>query len=341
MRRSLLSLLAAGVFAASVSADTIYLTDGSSREGTVVRQDEKQVDLEVSVGRLKATVSIPRREIRHIERGLSANERLTQEVERHRSVLKDDDAQGWFQFAEWLGTRPGFGPDRRQAYEKVISIDPDHARAHRALGHAKVNGRWMTEEEVMAEKGLVAYRGRYVTPEERDRLARRDAEIRSQVRNEMAAAERGERGLPQSEQERRARQVAAALARDPNLERHLLDYRYRHRNTLLGRLGFYDAYPYYYGGLPVQSGVWQGGSFYGTVGYARPRSAQPVAPRPVSPGVHIPFGSGAIEFGTNFGGGGGWRLGFRGNLGGATVGASVGGSGTVTTSGSSTTSIAP
>jgi HEAT repeats len=59
-------------------------------------------------------------------------------------------------------------------YEQALAFDPDFEPAHQKLGHTKVDGSWLTREDLSAAQGLVKYKGRWVTAEEKSK--REDAD---------------------------------------------------------------------------------------------------------------------------------------------------------------------
>ncbi|MHC4915098.1 MAG: hypothetical protein ACYTGB_06365 [Planctomycetota bacterium] len=222
MRRLLLSTLLVLLAAAPALADVVTLKDGSKREGRIVRQNDDEVVLEVALGSLKAELILKRSEIRSIEKGATANEKLLAEVERRRRRLRPNDAAGWLAYARWLDGVSGFSKEARAAFEKVIAVDPNNEAARRRLGYRKVGGQWMTEEELMLAKGYVRHGGRWVSPEQkaaeadgkklenikialaeevREEQARKDAEAREKWLAEMQklAEEKAARYTAQAE----------------------------------------------------------------------------------------------------------------------------------------------
>jgi hypothetical protein len=189
MRTSSLALAAVlAVLAAGPGrADVVTLTDGSKREGKVVKDCDQEVVLEVTQGRLKAEVTFKRSEVKSIEKGPTAAEKLLAEVEKRKAQLKDDDAAGWVEYARWLDRQSGFSRDARAAWEKVVKIDPDNEAARTKLGYQKVGGQWLTEDEIMAAKGLVKSGDKWVKPEEK---AAADEKLAKQAEDlKIAAAE--------------------------------------------------------------------------------------------------------------------------------------------------------
>lgn len=93
----------------------------------------------------------------------------------HYEALSDqvstrrDTVEGHWELAEWC--RLQRLPDQRRLHlERVVSLDPAHRRAHYGLGHTLQGGKWMSREELMSSRGLVRYRGRFITPQHRDDL---------------------------------------------------------------------------------------------------------------------------------------------------------------------------
>ena len=91
------------------------------------------------------------------------------ELRAERVATGSDTAEGHWELAEWC--RKQRLPDQRRGHlERVVSLDPRHKQAHYGLGHTLRDGKWMTREEFMESRGLVRFRGRYMTPQQRDDL---------------------------------------------------------------------------------------------------------------------------------------------------------------------------
>jgi len=301
--------------AASACADTIVLKDGTIIEGKVVRRDGSALVVEVAVGRLKATQKIKSSDVARVEAGKTENDMVLDEVARRRKTLRENDAEGWYSFGEWLAKRGGLSRDARDAFTKVLQIDPGHEMARKALGFVKDDaGKWRPEEEVMAERGLVRFERRWTTPAERERILeerRAASEARMAAMREQMLREAG-----------------------PRLE-YRAPTRYEYNDTLLRRMGYYGA-GYYYGGQPVLEGVQLGGAFYGRVGI-RPRYYVEL-PRtgsytygPTSPGLVVQGGDTSFTFGSGYGPSGNWGwnwgLNFSGSRGNTSWQGSIGGGG--------------
>jgi hypothetical protein len=60
----------------------------------------------------------------------------------------------------------GFTDLARKAHERVVAADPDHAAARRALGFEKVDGRWLSGDDLLRAKGFVRVGARWVLAQE-------------------------------------------------------------------------------------------------------------------------------------------------------------------------------
>jgi hypothetical protein len=80
-----------------------------------------------------------------------------------RGVADTVDAQ--WELAEWCRSR-SLSRERAVHLARVVELDPDHAAAHRGLGHIRREGRWTTTEAMMTARGYVKHKGRYVLPQE-------------------------------------------------------------------------------------------------------------------------------------------------------------------------------
>ncbi|MGE3821826.1 MAG: hypothetical protein AB7I30_20625, partial [Isosphaeraceae bacterium] len=53
-------------------------------------------------------------------------------------------------------------------FEAALTQDESFGPAHEKLGHREVNGVWLSGDELRAAQGLVKYKGKWVTAQERD-----------------------------------------------------------------------------------------------------------------------------------------------------------------------------
>lgn len=151
-----LSVACLVLFAAQMvaHADTVFLTDGSKREGTVTDEDSSSVKLRVKHGPLTATVEIPRKEIARIEfKAVAVNDDeiqfqlLGKEAERIAKVDPKNAKDAWLRYAHFCTEKTGYSGYAKSAYEKVLEIEPNHAEARQALGYVFGELGWSKPKE--------------------------------------------------------------------------------------------------------------------------------------------------------------------------------------------------
>ncbi len=160
------------------AADEVTLRSGEKIEGRVTRTGDR-IAIEVDWG----TLTLRPDDVTRIVLKPSA----LQELQERRQKLDARDVGGRLDLAAWARAHELYARER-ELLREVVAIDPDHASARAALGYRKVDGRWMTDEEYYASKGLVRAGSRWVTPAEAAEIARRDRE-ETQRLAEIALAE--------------------------------------------------------------------------------------------------------------------------------------------------------
>lgn len=152
--------------------DTLILKDGRRIEGTVTSREGGQVTVKTSFGEM----TIDEDDILEIKKGKTKRQEYQERFEAAES------AQDFFELGEWAASKR-LRKETEKAYLRAVELDPEHADAHRALGHVRYKGVWMTPEErdaksaedrvaEMRAQGLVQYKGQWVTPEEKVHLAK-------------------------------------------------------------------------------------------------------------------------------------------------------------------------
>jgi len=176
------TLLALGVTAlatggaATAAADTVVLRDGATYDGRVeVTEDGVRVELDFG------TVTFERAMVKRIRR---ARSRL--DVFDERLARAGDDVDALLRLARWAA-RHGLERRARDAHRRIVAIDPDHGASRAALGHVRVEGRWLEGHEAKRAAGLVPYGGVWLSREEVRERERAQARLRREVQARRAA----------------------------------------------------------------------------------------------------------------------------------------------------------
>lgn len=81
-----------------------------------------------------------------------------------------------WKLAEWCRSQR-LRSQRKDHLRLILEIDTNHKRSRLALGYSKYDGTWMTRDEWNRSRGLVKYKGKYITPEELELIEKSNAEL--------------------------------------------------------------------------------------------------------------------------------------------------------------------
>lgn len=107
-----------------------------------------------------ATVDVVKTEVESVVR----RRMIIEEYETRRRAVSETVAAHW-ELAEWCRQK-SLSKEREAHLLRVVELDPEHTAAHRALGHIRHQGKWMSHDAMMAMRGYVKHKGRYVLPQE-------------------------------------------------------------------------------------------------------------------------------------------------------------------------------
>jgi hypothetical protein len=199
------ALILAIVCGATAFADEVYLKGGGKVSGRITQRTATSVEVEVGAGR----ITVPTTSVDKIVEGRSALDGYHERAGK----LAPSDRDGWAALGRWASDQ-GLSSQSREAYHRVLAIDPNDAEANAALGNTQVNGRWLTEDEGYRAKGFVQYQGEWMTPGEQ---AARDRE-READRARAAAEAKSRQAEARAADEAAARAKADAAAQQEQQE---------------------------------------------------------------------------------------------------------------------------
>lgn len=214
-------LVALATSTSAAAADVLELRDGRVIEGVVQLRTADALVLSRF-----GTASIPRDQIvRHIK-GPSVD----QQVQDHLAKLDIDDAEGRIGLAKWL-SELGRPTEAQALARAVLERDPEHAGAHRLLGHERFRGRWMTPDAAQRARGLEKHGDKWYTPDEWKQVdpARKAAALAEEATSRQAAQARQLNELlellvsPDPALRARARKTLRALAKQRGLPQARVD----------------------------------------------------------------------------------------------------------------------
>lgn len=158
--QSIATLLLLSAVAQTAPAEVFVLTGGGRVTGELLNRNEsprRQYVIQVADG---SKLTLDADQVESIPRQ-RANEA---EYERIRPTYADTAAAQW-ELAQWCREHK-LSAQREVHLRRIIELDPNHAEAHRGLGHSQVDGRWTSREDAMIQRGYVKYKGQWKLPQE-------------------------------------------------------------------------------------------------------------------------------------------------------------------------------
>src|SRR5579885_848938 len=150
--------------AVSSRADIIELRGGGQVQGKVVPDPKNKDRVQVLLLQGRRPLSFQKGQIVRIVPKASP---LDDYVVKRGEAAGTAEAQ--YRLGSWC-EQNRLADLARLHYERALGHDPDFEPAHKKLGHTKVGDSWLTRDDLTAAQGLVKYKGRWVTPEEKAKL---------------------------------------------------------------------------------------------------------------------------------------------------------------------------
>lgn len=158
--RSVLIWFAADCGAPAAAADVFVLRQGGRLRGTWLNRQEPQPKQYVMRTEEGGVLKLDAAQVRLA---------LTQDpaiAEYERRLQQcPDTVEGHWQLAEWCREQ-NLKEQREQHLQRILDLDPDHARARHALGYSQIRGQWVTREGIQRRRGYQLHAGRWRLPQE-------------------------------------------------------------------------------------------------------------------------------------------------------------------------------
>lgn len=107
-----------------------------------------------------ALVTLEKRQVRKVVR---VSDDLLEYRQRSRTL--PDTAEAHRRLAEWCQQQQ-LSRQRKHHMERILQLQPNDEQARTSLGYQKHNGRWLTRDQIMQQRGLQMHEGDYRTPQE-------------------------------------------------------------------------------------------------------------------------------------------------------------------------------
>ena len=160
-----LSLLARPGLCREAAADELVLKNGAAFSG-IVREEGEKVVIELDFG----TMTFRKSEVWSIKK----TDDPIKEFEQKLQAAKG--AKEYYELAAWAREK-GLGTRANDLFRKVISLNPDHEGARKALGFEKVEGRWLEGDEMMVARGLLNHNGQWLPKDTVEKMQENEKQL--------------------------------------------------------------------------------------------------------------------------------------------------------------------
>lgn len=141
----------------AVQAEIVELKSGGRIAGQVQQQEDGSYRVVTAAG---TVVRLDRGQVMKVE---------SPSVEQHsyasRAFAAPDTVEAQLALARWC-REAQLNTEAARHAARVVELDPVNAEARKMLNFRNVSGKWLTREEVMAQRGMVWHDGKYRTRQE-------------------------------------------------------------------------------------------------------------------------------------------------------------------------------
>jgi len=155
----------------AAQADRYVLRDGGQIEGTLVKRGENGTHIVETVD--GAEVTLTRKQVKKV---VKQNSNFLEYIKLSRSL--PDTADAHRMIIDWCKDSK-LSKLTDHHHKRVLELDPTDETARVGLGYQQHQGRWLTQDEIMAKRGLVRVDGAFRTSQDialRDSENKRDSE---------------------------------------------------------------------------------------------------------------------------------------------------------------------
>jgi hypothetical protein len=145
------------LFPTLLFADEVFIKGAGSISGRIVERSATLVVVDIGGG----TVGIS---MAKVDRIVQAPTDLD-EFDARAARLGRWDLEGWRALGRWAWSR-GLDKQARQAFERILAVEPDDPEAEAALGFVFLDDRWVPEDIAYRARGFVKFEGEWMLPEE-------------------------------------------------------------------------------------------------------------------------------------------------------------------------------
>ncbi|PQO44876.1 hypothetical protein C5Y93_17450 [Blastopirellula marina] len=131
------------------------LTASPNHDSKRVTVDQVELDVEQY-----GSIVVPRDQIKRIE-----SPQVTEDEYFDHASKFADTAEDQWKLAQWCKSQ-GLDLCFHRHAARVLELDPEFADARYALGYQRRSGRWVSQDEIMRDRGYIRHGGRWTTVQE-------------------------------------------------------------------------------------------------------------------------------------------------------------------------------
>ena len=143
-------------------ADRIMLRGGGQVRGKVLPDPKRPDRVSIVLERGKTPLSLLKAQVAQVIAEPSA---LDDYVAKRAST--PETAQAQYDLGLWAAGQK-LGDLAEVHYEAALKLDKGFGPAHQKLGHIQIQGQWVSGDQLREAQGLVRFKGRWITKEEKD-----------------------------------------------------------------------------------------------------------------------------------------------------------------------------
>jgi hypothetical protein len=147
----------------------VVLSGGGAIKGTIASEDDKFLVLRTAYG----TITLDMSDISEVRYSTADEKKILAEL----AAVEPSNINGRLRLAR-RASSGGLDETAKRIYAEILAVDPDEKTARKALGYVRIGNEWITASDSGPREGMVPYKGRWVTPEERDSLLANDKDRR-------------------------------------------------------------------------------------------------------------------------------------------------------------------
>jgi HEAT repeat protein len=153
--------IALGAWATMARADVITLRGGGQVHGKVLPDPQNKDRVQVWLLQGRKPLSFLKAQIAEIIPKAGPLDHYFEKVKK-----APETAQGQFELGTWCDENK-LADLAKLHYETALTVDNSFEPAHKKLGHVFHDGYWLSRDDLSAVQGLVKYKGRWISTEEK------------------------------------------------------------------------------------------------------------------------------------------------------------------------------